>query len=192
MSALDNLGPQFTPITSKEARGDSKPVSMSRFGQLAAKGQQMLSSAAEQRSTAGLDRDWEGLKDRAYNAAQDSWGGVTVNSQTGHNVRQGERAYAVTVRHPGQSQIRLPENASREHFGSAMDRAREQYPQLANRGHHLGVFHDDEEHSIDIDPVMVLKRKSEVDRVGTFTHAVGGAYSFRTGNGHFPPHVRNQ
>jgi hypothetical protein len=190
MSAQDNMnGKQFPVISESESRGNSRPVSHDEFQQLAARGQRYVARTGRQQSTEGLDRDWPNIKDRAFKEAQASWGGATINSHSGEFVNP-SHGYALTVRHPGQEQIRLPENVNHEQFGAAMDRARSQYPQLANRNHHLGVFHDDDEKSIDIDPVLVVHRKSTVDSVGAYTRAVGGAYDFKTGDGHFPPHVR--
>jgi hypothetical protein len=51
------------------------------------------------------------------------------------------------------------------------------------------VFHDDENHRIDIDPVLVVTNRADVDTIGAATHAIGGAYNFSDGNGYWPPHV---
>jgi hypothetical protein len=42
---------------------------------------------------------------------------------------------------------------------------------------------------IDIDPVTVLDTLQEVETIGAWTHAIGGAYGFASGDGFWPPHV---
>jgi len=71
-----------------------------------------------------------------------------------------------------------------------MDRARKEYAtKLKGAEVYLGVFRDDDNNRIDFDPVTIVDSEAEVDSLGAYTHAVGGAYDFATGNGHFPPHV---
>jgi hypothetical protein len=53
----------------------------------------------------------------------------------------------------------------------------------------LGAFRDYDNNRIDIDPVAVVKTTAEVESIGAFTHAVGGAYDFSAGDGYFLPHV---
>jgi hypothetical protein len=204
---VPNLSPhQFPQITADEARGDSQAVTPEHFQQIAQKGHDYLAGTARKTSTAGLDADWEGVKEHAWQKTRESWGGVTINSHTGEDpssgkdlgaaeakrqgVGHGLDRYAVTARQPGQEQISVPENVSRHQFGGAMDKARESYPQLGNRGHHLGVFHDDEKGTIDIDPVVVVRTRDMADAVGAASHSVGGAYHFASGNGAFAPHVK--
>jgi hypothetical protein len=61
--------------------------------------------------------------------------------------------------------------------------------ELARGGTYLGVFHDDDNARIDIDPVTIVATADDAEKIGAYTHAIGGAYHFATGNGHFPPHV---
>lgn len=209
MSASDNLGKQFPVIHASEARGNSRPVTHEEFQDLARKGEKYLQGTERTKSTAGLDRDWEGIKSRAYETTREPWGGATINAHTGTFMGDtgadvaaktaasegkgfGTDRYALTVRKPGQEEISVPPTAHREHFDDAMDRARSAYPQLANRAHHLGVFHDADKGSIDIDPVLVVRTPAEVEKVGAATRAVGGAYHFASGNGYFPPHVKDE
>ena len=42
---------------------------------------------------------------------------------------------------------------------------------------------------IDIDPVAIVDSVDQVERVGAYTRAIGGAYRFSDGNGYWPPHV---
>jgi hypothetical protein len=71
-----------------------------------------------------------------------------------------------------------------------MDIARGKYARaLARGGTYLGIFHDDDNARIDIDPVTIVATPRDVESIGACTHAIGGAYHFATGNGYFPPHV---
>lgn len=199
---------QFPVIKASEARGNSRPVSHQEFQSLAAAGKQYLENTTKKQSTKGLDANWDSIKERSYNLAKEPWGGATINSHTGSligdtasDVAQktaksqgkgfGTDRYAITNRHPGQDSISMPTDVSREQFHEHMDRARQQFPQIANRGGHLGVFHDAETGTINIDPVQVVRTPNEVEKVGAYTHAVGGAYHFKSGNGYFPPHVKD-
>lgn len=209
MAAADHLSPaQFVPpITAGEARGDSRPVGISEYQHLAAEGRHYVQGTKRKTSTAGLDRDWGHIKKRAFKEAQRPWGGATINSYSGEFVGSGQDygeteakakgrgyagdRYALTAKHPGQQTVEVPEHINQEQFGAAMDKARRAFPQLQQRGHHLGVFHDNEKHTIDIDPVIVVRTKHDVETVGAYTHATGGAYHFNTGQGHYPPHVKS-
>lgn len=192
MAAPDHLrSDQFPePIRASEARGNSRPVSLGEYQELAGRGRADLEQrAAKPQGTRGLERHWDEVKSAAYDATREPWGGVTVNPRSGRPVNP-HKGYAVTARHPGQGQITVPGDAPPEVFHAAMDKAREQLPQLAHKGYHLGVFRDDDEGGrIDIDPVLKVNSRQKVDEVGAYTRSVGGAYNFRTGNGHFVPHV---
>lgn len=178
-------------ITAAEKRGDSRPVSHDEFQALAAEGHRRLAKLAANSSPhTGLDTHWEALKNEAYSAATQSWGGATIDAHTGKVLPQGTNAFALTVKHPGSETISIPENASRAEFNAAMDRAKSTFSGILQRqGHNLGVFHDDENHRIDFDPVLVTSRHSDVETIGAATRAIGGAYNFKDGNGYWPPHV---
>jgi hypothetical protein len=199
------MAKQYQPITPDEARGNSRPVTAQHFQKLARAGEQMVKGAAKNNSTAGLDKDWEGTKDRAYALAKEPWGGATINSHTGNfagdtaetvaskvgaktNFGRNQN-YAITAKQPGQHTIEAPTNLNREQFGQHMDRARAAFPRRGHEGMHLGVFHDADKGTIDIDPVRVVKNPRDVERIGAYTHAIGGAYHMESGNGYFPPHV---
>lgn len=154
-----------------------------------------------------MDAHWGHIKDQAYELAKQPWGGATINGRTGKmrgdtadevdskvgsNTGFGHGDYAITNRAPHEDVISIPTSARREEFHSAMDRAKEKYPQIGNSGGHLGVFHDVDKGSIDIDPVLMVHTPDEVEKVGAYTRAVGGAYHFQSGNGYFPPHVKSQ
>lgn len=203
---MDLNNNQFYPVISKsEARGNSRPVSHSEFQQLAAAGHRYVQKTQQKPSTEGLDQDWEGIKNRAYELTREPWGGATVNSHTGHIIGdtseevaaknagkggRGNSGYGITVKNPGQDSISVSPKAGRGEFHKAMDEARERFPQIANKGGHIGAFHDADEGRIDIDPIQVVRTKNQVEQVGAYTRAVGGAYHFKSGNGYFPPHVK--
>jgi hypothetical protein len=84
----------------------------------------------------------------------------------------------------------VPEDASQEQFQAAMNEALVKYRSILEQGsHYLGIFHDDENHRIDIDPVVVTDSRDDAEAIGAYTHNVGGAFRFSDGNGYFPPHI---
>jgi len=138
----------------------------------------------------GLDRDWNSLLEICYAEAQKPWGGVTIDSHTGARVQSDADRYAISVKTPCQESVTVPEAASRELLAQALADARIRFVvQLARADHHLGVFHDNDLRRIDIDPVLVVESLQQVETVGAYTRAVGGAYHFASRNGYFPPHV---
>jgi hypothetical protein len=209
MSARGNLGRQFPAITEDEARGNSRPVSHDEFQKLAQSGQRYVQGTERKKSTAGLDQHWQTIKDRAFDLTREPWGGMTVNAHTGTAIGDtandvaaktaaargegfGTDRYGITFKQPGQESVSVPPEAGKPEFHAAMDQARQRFPQIANRGGHLGVFHDADQGRIDIDPVLVVRTPDQVEKVGAYTHAVGGAYHFKSGNGYFPPHVKRE
>lgn len=99
----------------------------------------------------------------------------------------------------GQPFIQIPDTATREIFGAAMDQARGAYPQLAGRDINLGIFRDDDNHTIDIIPVLYTTDRHTVDAVGSYeaTMEAGAyghstwAYDHATGNLYWTPHVED-
>jgi len=180
-----------TPITAAEARGNSRPVSAAEFHDIATQGRDLLNKFEDSRSPiTGLVSNWEGLRDQAWEAVQQSWGGVTIDAHTGDLVPDGADRFAVSVKPPGIGTISIPEGASEAEFNQAMDRALQQFGQLLEGDqYHLGIFHDDENHRIDIDPVLVVDTQAEAEAIGAYTHNIGGAYRFSDGNGYWPPHI---
>jgi len=180
--------PKVKPITAEEARGNSRAVSADEFDRLAEEGQSRLDALEANASpVTALDSHWADVKSNAYSATRESWGGVTVDAHTGEAVNSG---YALTAKSSGMSTVSIPEDASQDTFNAAMDTARERFgSKLAYQSHCLGVFHDDDLHRIDIDPVIVVDSTDDVETIGAATHAIGGAYNFADGNGYWPPHV---
>ena len=181
------------PITKEEARGNSRPVAQDEFDKLAEIGQRKLASLQKDPSPpTGLDDNWNNIKQNTWLKAQADWGGDTIDAHTGKSVTPAEKSgpFSLTVREPGQDSVVIPQDATQEQFNKAMDTARQRFgKQLSYKDHHLGVFHDNDKGTIDIDPVLVVKNAGDVQTIGAYTHAVGGAFDYATGNGYFPPHV---
>lgn len=180
----------FKVITADQARGDSRPVSVEEFNRLARRGQEQLDQFAKNASPIdGLDRDWDSVKRAAWTEAQKSWGGATIDAHTGKPLSQGENKYAITVK-GGRETVSVPDSASQADFDTAMGTAKERFRDILEReSHYLGVFHDDDTGRIDIDPVLVVSKSSDVETIGAASYSIGGAYNFRDGLGYWPPHV---
>lgn len=178
-------------ITADEARGNSRPVSSEEFQHLAAIGNRLLDQRRRDKSPlTGLDRNWAEIKAKTYLAVQDSWGGATIDAHTGQPLATDADQYALSVKPASMHTVSVPETASEAEFSAAMDQALATFrPVLQRRDYHLGVFHDDENNRIDIDPVLVVPTTNEVETIGAYAHSVGGAYHFKTGDGYWPPHV---
>jgi hypothetical protein len=185
---------EFPVIKASEARGDSKPVSRAEFQRLANEGQDKLDAMSKNASPIkGLDDKWDSVKASSYEEVKKSWGGATIDSHTGEALPQGANRYALTVKEKGGETVSVPQGASKAEFDAAMDEAKERFrPILEREGHHLGVFHDDDLGRIDIDPVVVVDKLSDVHSIGAATRAIGGAYNFSDGNGYWPPHVAEE
>lgn len=185
-------GQRHYPVIGPEhARGNSRAVSHEEFQRLARLGNQWIDRAKRDASpTTGLDRNWGQVKERAFKEAQQPWGGATINTHTGDFLPGGADLYALSVKPRGMTTISVPETASQHEFEQAMDQARQLFGPVLQRAHfHLGVFHDDDHNRIDIDPVAIVDSLDLVEQVGAYTHAVGGAYHFKSGDGFWPPHV---
>lgn len=203
-------GDKFRPITADELTpeahtqtdeagnvtpGTSRRVSAPEFQQIAQRGEDTLNKMADEGTPEvpeALTRSFETIKSDAYDAVQKSWGGKTYDASTGKEINP-TKGLAVTIKSDGQDTISIPENASREEFSNAMDRAYQEFgPQLSYKGGHLGVFHDDGKGTIDIDPVAIVDTKAQAEELSAASHSTGGAYDYETGNGHFAPHVSDE
>jgi hypothetical protein len=185
---LDFAGPI---ITADEARGNSRPVTRTEFDDLAATGRAMVHARMSSRTPAtGLDERWDTIVADAFRAVSQPWGGVTVDTHTGQPIQSDADLYALSFRPQGVASVSTPEDPTLAEFAAAMAAARTRFRvQLEATGAHLGVFHDDDMGRVDIDPVLIVDTVDEVEAIGAYTHAVGGAYHFRTGDGFWPPHV---
>jgi hypothetical protein len=179
------------PIGIEGARGNSRAVSHEEFQHLAGEGRDRLHEIQHRPwSTAGLDEHWPQVKERTWREVQKSWGGATVDPRTGKDLPQGADKWAMSIKPTGLDTTSISEHASRAEFDEAMNVAQAKYHnQLTKGGSYLGIFHDDDLNRIDIDPVTVLDSLREVETIGAYTHAIGGAYKFSDGNGYWPPHV---
>ena len=172
----------------------SPEVTPKQFEAYAQRGQMKLAALRKGETHASaLDGPaWAKIKGDAYDASREKWGGVTVDTHTGEHVPSDADKYALTVREPGMESVHVKPNATREEFDHAMDVAKNRYGAILKRpDHHIGVFHDADTNSIDIDPVYITNSLDDVHDIGAYTRAVGGAYHFKSGLGFWPPHVAN-
>jgi hypothetical protein len=182
------------PITAGEARGNSRAVSAAEFQELARKGREKLRAIqSADWWTKGLDTNWDEIKRMVYAEVQKPWGGVTIDPRSGRALAQGADLYALTA-NPGKiDRVSIGEHATWDEFAEVMDTARGKYAgELTRGGTYLGIFHDDLHNRIDFDPVTIVATPADVESIGAYTHAIGGAYHFATGNGYFPPHVTDE
>lgn len=177
----------------KESPNPSREVSHEEYQALAEEGRKHLQSMqVESSPTKGLDKYWDIIKEHAHNQIQKDWGGATYDAHTGVPVHHQADKYALTARKPGQESVSMPHPVPKEEFHAAMDHAKKKFGRtLQYKNHCLGVFHDNEKGTVDIDPIVLVNSPHEVEAVGAYTHATGGAYHFKSGNGFFPPHVRD-
>jgi hypothetical protein len=182
------------PIRKAEARGNSREVSQEEYDHLAASGATQLNQLRQDtQSTEGMKQNWNDMLNQVYAETRKPWGGATINPATGRDIKltsgRDVGPFAMSVKDEGQETISVPIDASQREFNDAMLKARHAFPQLNGKDHYLGVFRDDDKGTIDIDPVLVVDTPSQVERIGAYTHASGGAYDYATGNGYFPPHL---
>ena len=179
-------------ISESEARGNSRPVSQEEFNSLAVEGQSMLHDIqGDARPTTAFDdpEKFQAVKNAAFNDVQRPWGGSVIDPQTG-KVQDFKDGYTLSVKQSGQPSVSIPENATKAEFDAAMDKAKTTFASdIQGRQTHLGVFHDDDLHRIDIDPVVHVDNTHDVETIGAATHAIGGAFDHATKDGVFPPHV---
>jgi hypothetical protein len=178
-------------LSSGDARR-SRAVSSAEFQRVARRGAAKYKLRSGQSSPHALKGDkLNALIDRAHTEAMKPWGGLTTDSHTGKDLPGNADKYALTARAPGMDTVSVPEGASKAEFAKAMRQAVQKYgPILDRKGHSLGVFHDNDKGTIDIDPVLIADNLKDAEDIGAFTHAVGGAYHFKSGDGFWPPHVK--
>jgi hypothetical protein len=171
----------------------TRKVSSGEFQTIAGRGRERMVKMRERSAPANAITDaarFQKVKDRAWNDSREPWGGGTINPRTGKFLTGDEDLYALTIKPPGVKSVRIPADATREEFDAAMDTAAERFgEQLTYENSHLGVFHDDDLKSIDIDPVTIVDSVTAVEEIGAYTNAVGGAYHFKSGDGFWPPYV---
>jgi hypothetical protein len=175
------------PIRASElASYPSKEVSHEEFQKAAADGKSALEAIQADKRVASENPTVD--TDDAYKAVQESWGGAAIDPTTG-KAKDFDSGFAVTIGGPN-STVELPETATKEEFDKAVSQATDKFAdKLQGKDTYFGVFHDDNKKTIDIDPVAVVNNQKDAENIAAFTHSVGGAYDFSTGNGVFPPHV---
>lgn len=185
-----------------DEQGVGRPMTPEDHAALTQEGEAKLAEITKNSSPpVGLDQNWPAVKAAAVQAIETGhptspgeWGGITIDAHTGADVGpvlEGADKYSVSVRNPGQESISIPAGSSAEEIGKAMDFARDEFaPQLSAEGGHLGVFHDANKGTIDIDPIQIAHSAREAEALGLAGgRSEGAAYHFGTGNGLYPPHV---
>jgi hypothetical protein len=144
-----------------------------------------------QSSPKGLYAKLEGLTCQAWQSTRSEWGGMTIDSHTGEPLAADAQAYALTVKPPGMDSVTVPIDTDEAAFDQAMHDALERFSkELRYQQHYLGIFRNDDIGMIEFDPVLVVDTLYDVETIGAYTHAVGGAYCFADGLGYWPPHIK--
>lgn len=172
----------------------SREVSPQEFERIRAKGAVQYAHLQRRSApTTGLDKNWDSINEDAFAQVSKDWGGATYDAHTGEKLPDKLDAYALTVRPPGMDAVSIPEGSNKADFRKAMRQAKQRYQKILERAnHHLGVFHDNDKGTIDIDPVVTVPTIDKVESIGAYTRATGGAYHFKSGNGFWPPHVADE
>ncbi len=123
--------------------------------------------------------NYEYAKAVAFYETKKSWGGATIGMLTFDIVPDGIDAYACA---DGET-ITIPEGPDYLAFSNAFNQA---YHDFCGMTTFLGVFHDDEKHTIEFDAVEIVGTTDEVDALNRTRPVIGGAYNFKTGNGYWP------
>jgi hypothetical protein len=123
---------------------------------------------------------YEYAKAVAFYETKKSWGGATIGMETLDIVPDGIDAYACAV---SEHTIDIPEGPDFLAFSNAFNQA---YHDFYGKAVFLGVFHDDDKHTIDFDAVEIVGTTDEVDALNRTRPVIGGAYNFKTGNGYWP------
>ena len=171
----------------------TRKVSAEEFDRLAEEGEKRLGKfRTESRPAAALTdaKKWAGVKKKAWEATRSEWGGATIDSHTGEALPEGIDKYALTVKGPGLSSESVPIDADQATFDAALERAKKRFgKELESQQHYLGIFRDEDSNRIDFDPVLVVDTLEDVETIGSFTNAVGGAFHFASFDGFWPPYV---
>jgi hypothetical protein len=178
------------PITKAEAGPGSRPLDAVEYHATVSHGRDLLNSMeADRKPLAGMVGNWDALKTSAWKEVSKPWGHLVFDSHTGEPLDANADKYALAAKPPGFTAITLPENATESEFQAAMDRAMVEFRTvLEHSGMQLGVFHDDANHRIDIDPVAVAEDRADAEALAAYTRNLGGFYHFGTGQVHHAPH----
>lgn len=167
-----------------------REVTPQESADLAAQGKQFVDARLAASSPNTLNDP--ALIDAAFNNVQKEWGGATVDAHNGHVLTKADAKgnhYAVTAR-LGKEETTIPIGSSRAVFDRAYHTALTRYSDvLDSDGGHLGIFRNEDTGKIEFDPVYHTTDTHTTEAVGTYSHSNGGAFNFRTENGHWTPHV---
>jgi|SRR5690242_7957232 len=115
----------------------------------------------------------------AFKRSQNSWGGATIRVSDSQFVANDAIGYVFAV---GPT-IEISEDANWQEFSEAIEKLEANSPDAA----YFGFFHDNRKGTIDLNPVMFVKTRAEVD--AAYNDGVdmpGGAYEMHTGDGYWP------
>lgn len=190
---LGTTAPAVVPVKAGDAPG-GRGVDANEFHEVASRGRDLLNSMeSDRQAVTGLAGHWSDIKDAAWQQVVKPQGAMTIDPRTGEPLPADADKYALTVKPPGLSAISLPENATEQQFSAAMDEALVRFRAvLEQAGHYLAVYHDANSHRIDIDPVAVVGSRQDAEALAAYTHNVGGAYHFASGQGVYPPHITGE
>jgi hypothetical protein len=172
--------------------GDNRTVSPAEYQNLARDGRAYIEERTADSSPHALDDN--AVRDGAWESVQYEWSGQTIDAHTGQPIPEDYHGdtYAVTARLKGMKEVNIPIGSNRAAFDRAYGRALKMYAEVLNgRDGHLGVFRNETTGRIEFDPVYNTANPHDTEAVGAYTHAVGGAYHFRSGNGYWIPHVED-
>lgn len=186
---LGTTAPAALAIGKGEVPAGTRSVDPVEFQAIAGRGRDLLNAMeADRQPVTGLVSNWGELKDSAWQEMLKPDGAVTIDPRTGEPLPSDADKYALSIKPPGLGAVSVPENATQEQFGAAMDEALVKFrPVLEQAGHYLAVYHDANSHRVDVDPVAVAGSQADAEALAAYTHNVGGAFHFKSGTVVHPP-----
>lgn len=139
----------------------------------------------------------------AYGGEADGlYGGGTLDTHTGKFIPVGkdqadENLWAVTSKPrttAAKNTINVDPSLPYAKFKQQWLKAVKQWgPQLRMNEAGLGIFHDEinGKRVIEIDPTLITHSVADTEAIGQYTHATGGAFHFKSFDGYWVPHVRD-
>ena len=121
---------------------------------------------------------------KAYDAAQGEWGGVTYDPRTGNFVSAADGKPGPFASSVGKTvSLSVAEASDKALFAKAMKQVINDNRDLLNRdGYYLGVFHDVTAGRVDFDVNLLVHSAGDASALQTALGRQGGAYDFTTGN----------
>lgn len=115
----------------------------------------------------------------AFKRSQNSWGGATIRVSDSQFVASEAIGYVFAI---GPT-IEIPESADWQEFSEAFAKLEANYPDAD----YFGIFHDNAKRTVDLNPVMFVETRAEVDAAyNAGVDMPGGAYELHTGDGYWP------